>query len=292
MKARKVHRNQLPELDSWDWADRTRSPYVEGETAWVPVKEGYPYDAEIPDRMTYAGRGYQRLGNTVVVHGERPSGEDLSRILAWARPRAVVWVKGMTGPQREPETEVLHGTAGEVMHRENGCTFVLDPRLVMYAQGNLRERARMAEEAAGRGRAERVADMFAGIGYFTIPMAVRGAKVHAMEISPIAYRFLVRNVRENHVEFRVTAEEGDTRDLLKGPYDRIVMGHFDSLGYLPDALAHARAGTVLHLHSLGQVEERIREGAKEAGFRAAITTRRVKKYAPYIWHMVQDVVLS
>lgn len=292
MRSRRVHRNRLSDLPSWDWADCSRRPYVEGETAWIPVKEGYPSEEAIPERQPYGGRGYQRLGNTVLVHGPRPTGIQLERILAWARPRAVIWVKGMAGQMREPETEVLYGSCGEVMHREHGCTFVLDPRRVMYAQGNLQERGRMAGAVSGSGREERVADMFAGIGYFTIPMAVQGARVHAMEISPVAFGYLTRNVCGNRVKDRVTATEGDSRDLLTGLYDRVVMGHFDAIGYLPDALAHAHAGTVIHLHSRGPVEDRIAAYVSEAGFRASITTRRVKKYAPYIWHIVQDVVLS
>jgi tRNA wybutosine-synthesizing protein 2 len=265
---------------------------VEGETAWIPVKDGSPSGTALPERQPYGGRGYQRLGDTVLLHGPRPGSDELDRILAWARPRAVIWVKGMTGPERTPETEVLYGSPGEVVHREHGCTFVLDPRLVMYAQGNLQERGRMAGAVAGSGREERVADMFAGIGYFTVPMAVQGARVHAMEINPVAFGYLARTVAGNRVGDRVTAALGNCRDLLSGSYDRLVMGHFDAIEYLPDALAHARAGTALHLHSLGAVEDRIMASAACAGFRARVTTRRVKKYAPNTWHMVQDVVLS
>jgi tRNA wybutosine-synthesizing protein 2 len=253
------------------------------------VKEGYPSDATLPERDPYGGRGFQRLGNTVLVHGPRPSPGELDRILAWARPRAVLWVKGTAGQRRIPETEVMYGSPGEVVHREHGCTFVLDPRLVMYSQGNLRERSRIAGMV---GNGERVADMFAGIGYFTVPMAVQGARVHAMEINPVAFGYLSRNIDRNRVADRVTAEEGDCREILSGSYDRLVMGHFDAIGYLPDALAHARAGSTIHLHSRGAVTDRITAMAGEAGFRARVTTRRVKKYAPNTWHIVQDVVLS
>jgi tRNA wybutosine-synthesizing protein 2 len=134
--------------------------------------------------------------------------------------------------------------------------------------------------------------MFAGIGYFTVPAAVKGARVHAMEINPVAFGYLARNVEGNRTGGRVTPEQGDCRDHLAGTYDRVVMGHFDAPGYLPDALAHARPGTVIHLHSLGAAGDRITAAAGDAGFRARVTTRRVKKYAPNTWHMVQDVVLS
>jgi tRNA wybutosine-synthesizing protein 2 len=162
----------------------------------------------------------------------------------------------------------------------------------MYAMGNLSERRRLVSLAGEGERPERVGDLFAGIGYFAIPLARAGSRVHAMEISPVAHGYLARNVEGNGVSGRVLAECGDCRDLLRGTYDRMVMGHFDSPGYLPDALAHARSGSVLHVHTLGDQAERIRSAAREAGFAAAVTTRRVKSYAPHTWHMVQDVVLA
>jgi len=78
---------------------------------------------------------------------------------------------------------VVYGSAGEVRHREQGCTFILDPTRVMFAQGNRVEKARIAALVRP---GERIADMFAGIGYFTIPAARSGARIHAMEINPVA----------------------------------------------------------------------------------------------------------
>jgi tRNA wybutosine-synthesizing protein 2 len=51
-------------------------------------------------------------------------------------------------------------------------------------------------------------------------------------------------------------------------------------------------GSVLHVHSIGDAGETIRERVDEAGFSAAVTSRRVKKYGPHAWHMVQDVTIS
>ena len=74
----------------------------------------------------------------------------------------------------------------------------------------------------------------------------------------MAYDYLARNIRENGVDGRVLAECGNCRDLLRGEYDRLVLGHFDSPDYLPDALCHARSGSVLHLHTLRDETGRIR----------------------------------
>ncbi|MDV2482430.1 SAM-dependent methyltransferase [Methanoculleus sp. Wushi-C6] len=289
MRARKVPAAGLADTLGAGWVDRTRRPYVRDGTAWVPVREGYPADADLPEREVYRGRGYHLIGDIAVLHGDAPTEEELAAILRHCRPRSIVRIRGYTGEMRIPDAEVLYGTAGEVRHREQGYTFILDPTRVMFAQGNRTEKARIA---ALIRPGERVADMFAGIGYFSIPAAASGARVHAMEINPTSFEYLRRNIMANHVADRVTAEVGDCRDLLAGVYDRVLMGHFDAPSMLDDALAHVRAGSVLHVHSIGDATDAIRERAAEAGFRAAIASRRVKKYGPHAWHMVQDVTIS
>ncbi|WP_214021205.1 class I SAM-dependent methyltransferase family protein [Methanoculleus sp.] len=289
MRARKVPAADLADIVDAEWVDPARRPYVEGETAWVPVREGYPADADLPERQSYRGRGYHLVGDIAVLRGDAPPGKELAAIVEQCRPRGVIRVKGFIGAMRIPDVEVLYGTAGEVRHREQGYTFILDPTRVMFAQGNRTEKARIASLVRP---GERVADMFAGIGYFSIPAASSGARVHAMEINPIAFEYLKRNIMANHVADRVTAEVGDCRTLLAGVYDRILMGHFDAPSMLADALAHARSGSVLHVHSIGDAAGEIREKAVEAGFSAVITSRRVKKYGPHAWHMVQDVTIS
>jgi tRNA wybutosine-synthesizing protein 2 len=289
MRARKVPAATLADLVDAEWVDRTRRPYVRDGTAWVPVREGYPADEDLPDRETYRGRGYHRIGDIAILHGTVPSEEELAGIVRSCRPRGVVWVKGYLGAMRIPDAEVLYGTAGEVRHREQGYTFILDPTKVMFAQGNRTEKARIAALVQP---GERVADMFAGIGYFSIPAAISGAMVHAMEINPISFEYLKRNSMANHVADRVAAEVGDSRDNLSGVYDRVLMGHFDAPSMLDAALAHVRTGSVLHVHSIGDASAAIREKVTDTGFTAAITSRRVKKHGPHAWHMVQDVTIS
>jgi tRNA wybutosine-synthesizing protein 2 len=292
MRVRVVSLSHLPDLGGQDWIDPGRRPFVRDGMAYVPVKEGEPHDLDLPERKPYQGRRYQRLGDLVLLHGRRPTPTEVGEIRAWVKPRGILWVRGIAGSERSPVVEVVHGTGGEVCHREYGARFVLDPARVMYAMGNLTERRRLAGLAGEAGFPERVGDLFSGIGYFTIPLARAGCTVHAMEISPVACGYLVRNLRENGVADRVVAECGDCRYLLRGTYDRLILGHFDSLLYLPRAFAHAGRGTVLHVHTLRDEAGRIASLAGEAGFEAAVTTRRVKSYAPHTWHMVQDVVLS
>jgi tRNA wybutosine-synthesizing protein 2 len=162
----------------------------------------------------------------------------------------------------------------------------------MFSMGNREEKTRIARLIQNRPGPERIADMFAGIGYFSIPLAGKGATVHAMEINPVAYGYLVRSIRANGLSGRITPSCGDCRHLLTGTYDRIVMGHFDAVSMLPDALQHASTGTTVHVHSIGPVDDQIRAYVESAGFSASIHVHKVKKYRPHAWHMVQDVILA
>ena len=292
MRVKAVSRENLRDIASEDWIDHSRSPYTDGNIAWVPVRDDRPCDRELPRRMRYRGKGFFMLGDVAVIHGKKPAPADVEEIVSFRHPRGVLWIGSLRGVARTPETEILWGDAGEVRHRENGYTYILDPAKVMFAQGNRTEKMRMAQLVRLSPTAERVADMFAGIGYFTIPMAGSGASVHAMEINPIAYGYLERNIRENDLSGRVDTSPGDCRNLLTGIYDRIVMGHFDALSVLPFVLSHVREGSVIHLHSIGAVEDKIRKETEKAGFSATIHVRNVKKYRPHVWHVVQDVMIA
>jgi tRNA wybutosine-synthesizing protein 2 len=113
-----------------------------------------------------------------------------------------------------------------------------------------------------------------------------------MEINPVAFGYLVRSIEANHLSGRITPSLGDCRTLLIGTYDRIVMGHFDAVTMLPDALRHAASGSIIHIHSIRPAEEQIRAHAEGAGFSATIHVHKVKKYRPHAWHVVQDVYLA
>ena len=292
MRVRAVPRERLSDIAGEDWIDPTRGSYAEGSIAWVPVRHGEPCEYELPKRKQYEGKGFFMVGDIAVIHGKKPSPAEVEEIVSFRHPRGVLWIKSLREVTRTPETEILWGEAGEVEHRENGYSYILDPAKVMFAQGNRNEKMRIARLIQDSDAAERVADMYAGIGYFTIPMAGSGASVHAMEINPVAFSYLERNIRRNGLSGRVDAVQGNCRDLLYGMYDRIVMGHFDALSMFSSVFPHVHERTVIHIHSLGTVEDTIHEIAEEAGFSATIHVHNVKKYRPHVWHVVQDVTIA
>jgi tRNA wybutosine-synthesizing protein 2 len=289
MRIREVPLGELSTARDSDWADTTRRPFVCGKTAYVPVKEGYEADGSIKPAQRYTGRGYYMIGPIAVIRGERPTILEVMQIVDWQHPDGVVWVPAHSGICRTPTSQVMYGNSGDVIHRESGISFWLDPTKVMFSQGNRTEKMRIA---ALISEGERVADMYAGIGYFTLPVARAGGIVHAMEINPVAFGYLQKNILLNNLAHRITASCGDCRDLLEGEYDRVIMGHFDSAGALSHVLSHVHPGSVLHVHSSGRQPPDITGELKAADFGAEISARPVKKTGPHCWHYVQDVVLA
>jgi tRNA wybutosine-synthesizing protein 2 len=289
LRIREIPLEELSAVFESDWADTTRRPYVTGETAYVPVREGYTSTGNLTPRHRYRGRGYQMIGQIAVVRGERPSPEEVKQIVDWQQPQGVLWVTMHSGVCRIPVTEVLYGSTGDVIHRESGLSFCIDPSKIMFSQGNRTEKMRVA---ALIRTGERVADMYAGIGYFTLPVARAGGIVHAMEINPVAFRYLQKNIALNHLSEMVLATCGDCRSLLSGPYDRVIMGHFDSPGAISQVLPHVNPGSVIHVHSSGPKPPDISREFSADDFEADIYVRVVKKTAPHCWHYVQDVTLA
>lgn len=294
MRVRKYPRDQLSLLKGAEWVDTSRRPYVRGDVAFIPVKMEYDADQVIAEKAPYSGRGYQMLGDVALLHGRPPTEKELAEIVDWVKPRGIVHVSGYAGEKRIPTASVVYGECGEVCHHEAGFTFYLDPLKVMFAMGNREEKMRISKliRTSCKTGPIRCADMFAGIGYFTIPAAVHGATVHAMEINPDSFHYLTKNISANGVFSGVVPQPGDCRDSLTGIYDHILMGHFDALAFLPDACAHVRSGSTLHVHTIGDQSDAISQCCTEAGFSAMITPYRVKKYAPGAWHMVHDVVIQ
>ncbi|WP_246282667.1 class I SAM-dependent methyltransferase [Natronomonas halophila] len=204
---------------------------------------------------------------------------------------------GISGTRREPSPEVVAGTGEtETVHVEHGTNYAVDFSKVMFSPGNKAERARMGDIV---GPGERVFDMFAGIGYFTLPMARAGAEVTAAEINPESFRLLVENARLNDVSDRVEAVLGDCRDV-ETTADRVVMGYYDGHEYLDSALDTLVSGGTLHLHEAtpeplfpDRPVDRLTAAADQAGRSVEIAdTRVVKSHSEGVVHAVVDAVVE
>jgi tRNA wybutosine-synthesizing protein 2 len=204
---------------------------------------------------------------------------------------------GVSGTRREPSPDVVAGAGEtETVHVEHGTKYAVDFSRVMFSPGNKAERARMGEVVAP---GERVFDMFAGIGYFTLPMARAGAEVTAAEINPESYRLLVENARLNDVTDRIEEILGDCRDV-ETTADRVVMGYYDAHEYLGAALDALVSGGTLHLHEATpeplfpeRPVDRLKAAAEAVGRSVTVRdTRVVKSHSEGVVHGVVDAVVE
>jgi tRNA wybutosine-synthesizing protein 2 len=212
-------------------------------------------------------------------------------------------VGGITGVYREPVTEVLYGSSQtETVHTENGIRYKLDPQRIMFSSGNLEERRRMATIS---GPGEIVVDLFAGIGYFTLPMAVysKPKKLFACEMNPVAYEYLCKNIVLNHVTKIVEPLLGDNRVTApKNCADRVILGYLDETQvFLPVALECLINQTgVLHYHDKVPDElipDRPLKQVQAAAniYHRSVTllaVKKIKSYAPGVSHVVLDVKIG
>jgi len=212
-------------------------------------------------------------------------------------------ISGIDGVFRVPNMKHIWGEIDtETIHYENGIRFRLDPSKVMFSSGNMDERIRMSTIAAPY---ETIVDMFAGIGYFSIPLAYhsRPQKVFSCEINPIAYGFLTQNIVLNDVTDIVEPLFGD--NALIAPHevaDRVIMGYFgQTSSYLPIALSCLkRKGGTIHYHDI--FPERtipfnvIRDITKiiDALDKKVIVQsyKKIKSYAPGIGHYVFNLKIE
>jgi tRNA (guanine37-N1)-methyltransferase len=157
----------------------------------------------------------------------------------------------------------LRHVAGErrtlTVHRENGCAFRVDVAKTYFSPRLATERLRVAEES---GPAERVLNLFAGVGPFSIVLAKRaGARVTSCELNGYAARLHGENNRMNKVQGLVDVVNADAAELpgaLRAKFDRILLPHpSEADRYLPAALKMAKRGArlVYYRHVLGTGEE-------------------------------------
>ncbi|KAH0933529.1 hypothetical protein HID58_010646 [Brassica napus] len=206
---------------------------------------------------------------------------------------------------RDSTLEILVGDDGWVDHRENGILYSFNATKCMFSWGNLSEKLRMGNVACEN---EVVVDLFAGIGYFTLPFLVRAkAKlVYACEWNPHAIEALRHNVEANFVSDRCIILDGDNRiNAPKGVADRVCLGLIPtSEGSWVTAIQALRSpeGGILHVHGnvkdsdvsswSEHVSKSLSDIARAEGRSWEVTVEHIEKvkwYAPRIRHLVADV---
>jgi tRNA wybutosine-synthesizing protein 2 len=210
---------------------------------------------------------------------------------------------GITGVFREPIIRHIFGDIyTETVHNENGIRFHLNPQQIMFSSGNIDERKRMSTIS---NPSEIIVDLFAGIGYFSIPMAVysKPKKIYACEINPVAFKYLQMNISENNVNAIVTPLLGDNMNISpKNVANRVIMGYLgETSSFLFTALNSLENHEgIIHYHNvfpdkkvpsifLRQINVVCRKFNRKSGL---LSVHKIKSYAPGISHYVFDVEIK
>jgi tRNA wybutosine-synthesizing protein 2 len=205
-------------------------------------------------------------------------------------------VGGISGKFRNPNVKLILGSETETIHKENGIRFKLDVKEIMFSSGNIDERLRMACIA---NENETIVDMFAGIGYFSLPIAVHShpKKIYAYEINPIAYGYLCENIVLNKVK-NILPILSDNENAQENAADRVIMGYVHKTHkYLAKAMRVIKEkGGIIHYHEVCPNEllphrpiERIKECAKNLNrTMTMLNYKEIKSYAPGVSHVVVD----
>ncbi|XP_047441045.1 tRNA wybutosine-synthesizing protein 2 homolog isoform X2 [Mugil cephalus] len=236
-------------------------------------------------------RSFQRHGDLVLL-GDSCFSLPLWKKLLWSAVAGGLGAKRLAKMSRisrdgfrSPEVTMLLGEHSWVKHVDNGISYEFDVTKCMFSAGNITEKLRVAGFDC---RGETVVDLYAGIGYFTLPYLVhaKASHVHACEWNPDAVEALQKNLLANTVSDRCTIHQGDNRQLqLCDVADRV------NLGLIPSSedgwpvacrLLKRTTGGILHIHQ--NITSPLRDTA------AGDATQRVsgKKADREVWQIWAD----
>ncbi|MFW5927881.1 MAG: class I SAM-dependent methyltransferase, partial [Thermoplasmatota archaeon] len=263
------------------------------KTPYEKIKEHLDLDESLKELLP---NRWEVLGNILLI--KLPEGlieykERIGEVYAEVLGAKTVLLQGwIEGIKRKPKVELIYGEETETIHIENCIQYKMDTSKLMFSSGNIDERIRMANiDIEG----EIIVDMFAGIGYFTLPMAYHGNPdtIHSLEINPISYEYLKENIKLNEVKDTVLTWNGDNRDFYKKDFaDRIVMGYLhNTWKYLHKALDFLNDTGIIHYHTLADdenypsnVKNELKENIDKE--HTINNLRKIKSYAPHVFHVV------
>jgi tRNA (guanine37-N1)-methyltransferase len=210
------------------------------------------------------------------------------------------------GEFRTREVQVIAGgPRTETSHRESGCEFKVDLARVYFSPRLAHERMRIATQVK---QGEAVANLFAGVGCYSIIIAKRGnpSVVYSVDKNPVAFEYMRENIRINKVGDKVVPILGDAREVVKnqlaGKVDRVLMPLPElARDFFDTALAALKQeGGVVHFYDFGEEPDPFakssdfvrREGEKRGLKIEVLNKRKVRSYATRCYHVVLDVAVK
>ena len=220
----------------------------------------------------------------------------------------------VAGEFRNSGVKLLLGDDDWVVRREHGIDFGYHFTKCMWSAGNVTERGRIAND---NHEGEKILDLYAGIGYYTLPFLSEGTRgpngergqgrgashVVACEWNPDAVKALQWSLQKNGLEARCTILEGDNQKQHFQPeFDRVNLGLLPTSesGYSLALSALKSDGGILHVHGLaasGEEHQWAQNLANKLEQLSEYSCRvehveNVKWYAPYQRHIVVDIQVN
>ena len=240
------------------------------ENVIIPLKEKIPgFDVlEIngfekkKDLKPRIGKSFDIIGEVAIFNFLDVSEEDIKKIKEIYPFIKSICVKNkkIENKYRVPKLKIVYGSDCETTYRENGIVLKLDVSKVYFSPRLSYERKRIFDQIEND---EKIFVPFAGIGPYTILFTkYKNVEVYAVELNPIAYEYLVENVKLNKVENKVFCYHGDAKEIVKKfedqYFDRIVMPlPRYSHEFLNDFLPKLKKNGIIHYYRIAESKEDI-----------------------------------
>jgi len=206
----------------------------------------------------------------------------------------------------------LEWVAGErktmTVHKEFGCLFEVDLERCYFSPRLSFERRRVASLVQPH---EIVVNMFAGVGCFSIVMARHSKvdRVFSIDVNPVAFDFMLKNVRLNRVQNKVAPVLGDAKKVvieqLSSVADRVLMPLPEkAYEYLDYALMALKPrGGWIHFYDfvhagkgenpVEKVRNKVTAKLNESNVKSEVSVGRVvRATGPYWFQVVVDVLVT
>lgn len=235
---------------------------------------------------------YQLIGDIALI--KKGTKKDAEALMKNPYIKTVAIMKGVSGELRKPIVKRLAGNGFVTVHKEHNILYKLDVSKIMFSKGNVFERQRLVKKVK---KNEVVIDMFAGIGYFSLGISKKAKRVYAIEKNPVSFRYLKENIKLNKRANIFPILEDCKNVTLFG--NRILMGFFPHTEkFLPYAIGMIMKKGIIHYHNIYKKKDLwkkpikdIEKACKNCSFKI-IEKRKVKSYAPNVYHIVMDIEIN
>ncbi len=238
---------------------------------------------------------FELIGDIALVEDDVSEPEKVADAIMKVKKNVKTVLAAMSPVEGEFRTRRFRVVAGEdrtsTTHKEYGCRYYIDLERAYFTPRLATERSRILAQIS---EGQTVADMFAGVGPYSIMIAKKSPdiRVIAIDKNPDAVEFLRRNVELNSAT-NVEAIEGDANleaEKFAGVADHVIMNlPHNANEFLDAAMKLCAPNGIIHYYDITHEDDLFESSLKlieEAASRANRTTelvesRVVRSYAPH-----------